>query len=282
MAPAPFFSKRFLFLTPAGQSIPLSSTSPKHMALAPDGIHLAVTNNGNGREAIDLINLRTGRLVASVIIKKAWLGLAFAKRNPFLYASGGNDDIIIRYRLSGDTLLNKDTLTLGRPWPAEKISPTGLTLDETHDRLYVVTKENNTLYICDTRTMTVSTKIALSAEAYTAILNPKRPELYISAWGGQKIWILNTTSNTLQDSVTTGDHPTDMAITANGRWLFVANASSNTVSVIDLPARKLTESLQTALSPDAPIGSTTNSVCLSPDGKTLYIANADNNYLAVF
>ena len=160
-------------LTPAGQSIPLSSDLPLNMAFSPDGVHLAITNNGNGRQTIDIINLKRRRLMASVPIHASWLGLAFAKNHPYLYVSGGNDDIIIRYRLIRDTLISKDTITLGRPWPLDKISPTGLTLDEAHDRLYVVTKENNTLYICDTRTMTVTKKVPLSAEAYTALLNPK-------------------------------------------------------------------------------------------------------------
>ncbi len=42
------------------------------------------------------------------------------------------------------------------------------------------------------------------------------------------------------------------------------------------------ETLNAALYPNAPSGSTTNSVALSSDEKTLYIANADNNCLAVF
>jgi hypothetical protein len=42
------------------------------------------------------------------------------------------------------------------------------------------------------------------------------------------------------------------------------------------------ETLNAALYPHAPNGSTTNSVALSSDEKTLYIANADNNCLAVF
>jgi YVTN family beta-propeller protein len=269
-------------LTPAGQSIPLSSDLPLNMAFSPDGIHLAITNNGNGRQTIDLINLKQHRLVASITIKKSWLGLAFAKSHPYLYVSGGNDDIIIRYQLTRDTLINKDTITLGRPWPKEKISPAGLALDEAHNRLYVVTKENNTLYICDTRSMSVITKIQLSAEAYTCLLNPKHSELYITAWGGRKIWIYDTDHNTLKDSINTDDHPNDIAISSDGRWLYVANANSNTVSIIDAPARTVVETLHTALSSDAPIGSTTNSVCLASDEKTLYIANADNNYLAVF
>jgi len=269
-------------LTPAGQSIPLSSDLPLNMAFSPDGIHLAVTNNGNGRQTIDIINLKRRRLTASVPIHASWLGLAFAKSHPYLYVSGGNDDIIIRYQLTRDSLVAKDSITLGRPWPLDKISPTGLTLDEAGGRLYVVTKENNALYICDTRTMTVTKKVPLGAEAYTVLLNPKSPILYISAWGGRKIWVFNTESQTLTDSIATDDHPNDMAISTDGRWLFVANANSNSVSVINTQANNLVETLHTALAPDAPIGSTTNSVCLSSDEKTLYIANADNNYLAVF
>jgi YVTN family beta-propeller protein len=269
-------------LTPAGQSIPLSSDLPLNMAFSPDGVHLAVTNNGNGRQTIDIINLKRRRLMASVPIHASWLGVAFSKTRPYLYVSGGNDDIIVRYQLTRDTLISKDTIALGRPWPLDKISPTGLTLDEWHDRLYVVTKENNTLYICDTRTMTMTKKVPLSAEAYTVLLNPKSSDLYISAWGGRKVWIFDTERQSITDSIATDDHPNDMAISANGRWLYVANANSNSVSIIDTRTKNLVETLHTALTPDAPIGSTTNSVCLSPDEKMLYIANADNNYLAVF
>jgi sugar lactone lactonase YvrE len=42
------------------------------------------------------------------------------------------------------------------------------------------------------------------------------------------------------------------------------------------------ETLNAALFPDAPPGSTSNGLALSVDEKTLYVANADNNCLAVF
>ena len=267
-------------LSPAGKSIPLSSDLPLNMAIAPDGIHAAVTNNGNGHPTIDLINLQEQKLVATINVNDAWLGLAFSKN--YLYASGGNDNMITRYQFTGKNLINKDTLVLGQPWPKDKISPTGLTLDAKRELLYVVTKENNSLYVCDTKTMKVLNRVALSAEAYTCALNPVKRELYISAWGGHKVWIYDTQKNVLKDSVNTGEHPTDLVVDAKGKWLYVANASSNSVSVINLNTREVAETLHTALSPDAPVGSATNSVALSADGKTLYIANADNNYLAEF
>ena len=270
------------WLTPAGSSIPLSADLPLNVALAPDGYHAAVTNNGNGTQTIDLIDLRQQRVTASVKIAKSWLGLAFSRKHPWLFVSGGNDDWIIRYTLAGDTLLARDTLILGKPWPHEKISPTGLTVDDKRNRLYVVTKEDDALYTFDLLSGKRISRTPLGAEAYTCLLSPSGEQLYISAWGGRKIWIYDTRQERLQDSVATDDHPTDMVLDRKGRFLFVANANSNSVSVIDLPALKVIETLRTALSPDAPIGSTTNSLALDPHTHSLYIANADNNYLAVF
>ncbi len=79
-----------------------------------------------------------------------------------------------------------------------------------------------------------------------------------------------------------GDNPNEICLTKNGQYLFVSNANDNSVSVIDTREGKTVETLNAALYPDAPSGSTSNAVALSADEKTLYIANADNNCLAVF
>src|SRR5262249_29062781 len=63
--------------------------------------------------------------------------------------------------------------------------------------------------------------------------------------------------------------------------LFVACASTNSVSVLDTKRGHLIESISTALFPKAPEGSTPDALALSPDGETLFVANADNNCIAV-
>ncbi len=134
----------------------------------------------------------------------------------------------------------------------------------------------------DLLTKKLLSRTQLSAEAYTCLLSPSAQRLYISAWGGRKIWIYDTQRQTLLDSVATEDHPNDMALDRKGRFLYVANANTNSVSIIDLKTNTVVETLHTALAPNAPIGSTTNSVALDEKTHSLYIANADNNYLAVF
>ncbi|OYX96139.1 MAG: hypothetical protein B7Y76_09090, partial [Sphingobacteriia bacterium 35-40-5] len=74
----------------------------------------------------------------------------------------------------------------------------------------------------------------------------------------------------------------EMFLTRNGDYLYVANSDDNSVSIINTKTKTVVQTLNAALYPDSPSGSTSNGLALSEDEKTLYIANADNNSLAVF
>lgn len=267
-------------LTPAGESLPLGDL-PLNIAMDKTGKLIAVTNNGQSTQTVELIDPVKKRVLDTVVMGKSWLGLAFSDDGKFLYASGGNDNWIVRFSVKNKKLQPVDTLVLGKPWP-EKISVAGIALDDARNTLYAVTKENNALYIIDTKTRKTIWRLPLGGEGYTCLLSPDRKELYVSCWACRKILILDTRKREFTGTIHVGSHPNDMCITENGKFLYVANADDNTVSVIDLKTRKVIEVLNAALFPNAPAGSTTNSVALDADGKTLYIANADNNCLAVF
>lgn len=267
-------------LSPAGSSLQLGDL-PLNIAVSPSKKYIAVTNNGQSVQSLQLIDVKTEKVLHSEVIPKSWLGLTFSSDNKYLYASGGNDNWILQYAVTDNKLVLKDSIILGKKWPV-KISPAGITIDDSRQLLYIVTKEDNALYIVDLNTKKTVQKIQLSAEAYTCLLSPDKKELYISLWGGDKILFFDTDKRQFTDSVAVGDNPNDICLTKKGRYLFVANANDNTVSVLDVKQRKVLETLNSALYPDAPNGSTTNGVALSNDEKTLYIANADNNCLAVF
>ena len=80
---------------------------------------------------------------------------------------------------------------------------------------------------------------------------------------------------------TTEEHPNEMLLAHGGKFLFVANANRNTVTVIDTEAGKAIETIGTAIDPKAPPGSTPNSLALSPDESLLFVSNANTNNLAV-
>jgi DNA-binding beta-propeller fold protein YncE len=267
-------------LTPAGHGFSLGDL-PLNIAVSPSGTRVAVTNNGQSTQTIQLIDVAKELVLDSVVIPKSWLGLKFSGDGKFLYASGGNDNRILKYSLSRDKLVLADSILLGKKWP-EKISPAGLDIDDKRQLLYVVTKEDNSLYIVDLAARSVIERIGLGGEAYTCQLSDNRKDLYITCWGCDKVLIFNTDKRSFTGEISVGDNPNDMVLTKNGRFLFVANANDNSVSVIDIRERKVLETLNAALYADAPSGSTSNALALSADEKTLYIANADNNCLAVF
>lgn len=267
-------------ITPVGKSLPLGDL-PLNIAVSSSEKLIAVTNNGQSDQSVFLVDAVNDRILDTIEIGKSWLGLAFARDDHSLFASGGNDNWIIKFDIAGKKLKPGDTIRLGKPWP-EKISPAGLAYDDHKKRMYVVTRGNNSLYIIDVPHKNVIKRFDLGGEGYTCILSENHKILYISCWGCDRVLMFDIPAQHFKASVSVGSHPNDMCLSKEGKYLFVANANDNTISVIDLRKNEVIEVLDAALYPDSPSGSTTNSVSLSKDDKTLYIANADNNCLAVF
>jgi YVTN family beta-propeller protein len=268
-------------LSPAGRSLSLGDL-PLNIQISASQKLMAVTNNGQSKQSIQLIDPQSEKILHDQPIKKAWYGLKFSADEKKLYASGANDNIILIYPIIKKMLGKADTIVLGKAWPIEKIGPTGIEVDDAGKRLYAVTKENNSLYIFDLTTNKLVNKVNLGSEAYDCLLSPDKTKLYISLWGADKLAIYDIKAQKITSEILTENHPNEIIQNRTGKYLFVANASDNSVSVIDAKARKVIEVISTALYPTRLSGSTTNGLALSEDEKTLYVANADNNCLAVF
>ncbi|RIV23855.1 hypothetical protein DYU11_12890 [Fibrisoma montanum] len=267
-------------LTPAGRSFEVGDL-PLNIAVSKSGKLMAVTNNGQGTQSIQLIDARAEKVIDKVVIPKSFYGLRFSGDEKFLFASGGNDNWILKYAVNNNRLVLADSLILGKKM-TEKISPVGIEVDDARNRLYVVTKESKALHVIDLATKAVVHKQDLGHEAYTCVLSPDRKELYISLWGGRQVAVYDPQARKLTHTIPVTYNPNELILNKKGTFLFVANAGDNSVSIIDTKAKKVIEVLDAALYPNSPVGSVTNGLALSSNEKQLYIANADNNCLAVF
>jgi len=267
-------------LSPAGTSLPLGDL-PLNMAVSSSKKYIAVTNNGQSKQYIQLIDVQKQKVLDNILVAKSWLGIAFTKDEKTLYVSGGNDNWILQYQIKNEKLQLKDSIKLGEKWPT-RVSPAGLCIDDVANKLYVVTKDNNSVYTIDLKTKSILNKIDLPAEAYTCVLSNNRKTLYISCWGASKLLLMDIATQKITNQIEVGSHPNDFIINKANSILYVANGEDNSVSIIDLKLNKVIETLNTALYPNAPTGSATNGLALSDDEKTLYIANADNNCLSVY
>ncbi|MFV0604825.1 MAG: bifunctional YncE family protein/alkaline phosphatase family protein [Niabella sp.] len=268
-------------LTPAGNNIQLGDL-PLNLVISHNKKYAVVTNNGQSTQSLQLIDVKKQKVIDTKEIAKSWYGLAFSKDDKWIYASGGHDNKVIRYAVKKKKLVEKDTFVLGKKWP-NAIGVAGLAVDDVlHQRLFVVTKEDNSLYVFDLSSKKILQMLNLGYENYTCLLSKNREQLYISSWGGKKILVYDISLQKITNEINVGSHPNEMCLTDNGQFLYVANADDNSVSVINTETNKVIETLNAALYPNAPTGSTSNGVALSSDDKTLYIANADNNCLAVY
>lgn len=267
-------------LSPVGASMPLGDL-PLNLEVSPSSKYMAVTNNGQGVQTIELIDLKSRKKIDSVVVKRSWYGLAFSPDEKSLYVSGGHNNNILRYELLNNKLKLADSITLGKPWP-ERIGPAGITLDDKRQKMYVVTREDKSLYSINLITGKVEQTFGMDAEGYASKMSKDKRELFISCWGCDKILIFDLDRNTWKTPIAVGDNPNEIMLTPDGKFLYVCNANDNSVSVIDLKERRVIENLDAALFPNSPSGSTTNSLAYDASKKILYIANADNNCVAVF
>ena len=163
-------------LSPAGKSLPLGDF-PLNIAVSSSKKYMAITNNGQSKQSIQLINVATNKVVDNISIGKSWLGIAFSKDEKNLYASGGNDNWILKYDIKNEKLILVDSIKLGNKWPT-KISPAGICINDQKNILYVVTKDDSCLYEINLSNKKIIKKTLLPAEAYTFPYGEMKNYLY--------------------------------------------------------------------------------------------------------
>jgi len=82
--------------------------------------------------------------------------------------------------------------------------------------------------------------------------------------------------------IATGLHACAMAASPNGRWLVVANAGSDTLSVIDIRTDQVVETVSARQNPSDLFGAQPNALAFDKSGGKLFVCNGTQNAVAVF
>ncbi len=73
-------------LSPAGRALPLGDL-PLNMQISASGRLMAITNNGESTQSIQLVDPKTEKQLDEKVVGKAWYGLAFSSDEKTLYAA---------------------------------------------------------------------------------------------------------------------------------------------------------------------------------------------------
>jgi len=286
-------------ITPAGQQVQLPGDMVMKIIVSPDGKTVFANTAGWHDHSVNVVDSQTGKVEESVNVGKVWTGMAMNPATGAIFVSGGgtptqqflaaaktrgltqemiealrlpvlrlqrdNGKLALRPSLAINGLEEKDRFVAGVTYAAD-------------GSLYVVNTQNDTVYGLSGADFKTQVAAKVGYRPYAAALAPNGKQLAVSNWGDESVSLLD--AKTLKETarVKVGSHPNDLAFAKDGR-LFVANAGSNSVSVIR--GGRLVETIKTSFDPKALVGSTPAALAITNDGKRLYVANADNNDIAV-
>src|SRR5262249_45743899 len=151
------------------------------------------------------------------------------------------------------------------------------------------------------------TRVPTGAFPYTTAIANDGLKVYVSNWGGRlpapndatdgsnpvavdpetgianngTISVFDTASQKVVKAIEVGLHPSAMALSPDGKRLYVANSNSDSISVIDTTKDTVESEIDVRLEKSDPLGSIPNAIAVSGNGDTLYVANAGNNAIAV-
>jgi len=303
-------------LNPVGRQVELGDF-PVNIAVHPQGRYAAVLHAGYSDHEIRLVDIAEGRVVGRYPIKEAFYGLAFSKDGKLLVCSGAGEELIHVFTFKDGQLSNHNRVKLWEP--KKKAVPAGLAINKNGTQVFSADVWGNSVAgvslfgAPNTFEILMNTNVgrvesapikpsadfdtaaaqkreqaalferdAAGAFPYACALDEGRHRLYVSLWAEASVAVIDLNTRKIVAHFPTEEHPCEMVLTRSGKYLFVANASRNTVTLLDTMSGKPVELISAALYPQSPPGSTPNSLALSPDEQTLFVANADNNTVAVF
>jgi len=304
-------------LRPVGTQIEVDDF-PVNIALSPDGKYAAILHCGYSQHEAVIVDLAAQKVVDRADLGEAFYGITFTRDGRKLYCSGASTELVYSFDFAQGKLGERQNIRLR---PAQEVGvPTGLAIDAAGKTLFAadmwssrasrITLGNKTVEDIELASnavpvMTVTAKPAEDFDTaaakkraraiamadrnnmdglfpYACVLDAKRDRLYVSLWGAASVAVVDLKTGAAVDHWSTGSHPCEMALSKDGKELFVANANDNTVTVLDTETGRTSETLWATLFPNSPPGATPNSLALTPDEKTLFVANANINAIAVF
>lgn len=289
------------YLLPTGQVVRPIGTHievndrPLGMTLSPDGRVAAVVTASNfAPRALHLIDVAGEKLIQSLPIADSFTGVAFNQAGDTLYIGGGSSHAILIFK--------------GPQWketgriPLPDAAPSGIALSEDGAFLYAA---------CNLKHAVARVKLAdgsveyWNAGTYPYTVALAQGRLFVSNWGGRRprandttdgvhpvvvdprtgipstgtVTVFEAATGKAISEIDVGLHPSAMA--THGGKLYVANANSDTVSVVDIAKAVKERTIAVPLYRKAPLGSAPNALAVHPAGHTLFVANAANNAVAV-
>ncbi len=240
----------------------------------------------------------------------SYTGLTFSPDGTRFYLSNVNGDIKV-FGVNPDGQVQglfSIALPAANAPRREQEIPAGLAVSRDGRRLYVALNLSNRLAEIDAANGKVLHLWDVGVAPYDVVLT--KDKAYVSNWGGRlpdensltgpagqgtrvrvdpvrhianegSISVIHLSQDISESQIPVGLHSSAMVLSPNGRYVVVANAGSDTLSVIDTRTDTVVETIWVKPSPADLFGASPNALVFNPKGDTLYVANGTQNAVAV-
>ena len=293
-------------IDPAGETISFPGR-PVDLALNNSGTVLAVKNN----TSIIFMNADKHNVIQTLKLPAgghSFTGITWSSDDQKVWTTDSKG--YLRSAKSTNGAFNwDDAILLPGPNTSDKTGsyPGGLTIDDQSGYAYVALSLNNTLGIVNLKTKQLEFQIPVGIAPYTVLVH--NGKAYVSNWGGRQplsgdktgpsggsnvvvdsktgiassgtVSVIDLTRKKVIKEIDVHLHPSGMVFSPDKMQIYLANANSDLISVINTRTNTVIKDLSSKPMAELPFGSAPNSVTVSPDGKTLFAANGGNNHIAV-
>lgn len=293
-------------LRPAGDSLQFGGR-PLDMALSPDGRTLYVKDN----RGIVVVDVETWKVRQELPVARggsSMQGIAVSPDGKRVYLSNAASQLLEAVLQADDRLQWDRRIDMPPPSVGGESYPCGIALSAGGDTAYVALSRNNSLAVVDLREGKVVTEIPVGVAPFAVKLSADGRRAYVSNWGGRHpkegektaktsgtpalvdsrgvaasgtVSVVDLQTKAVVGEIEVGLQPGGLALDEGHKRLYVANANSDTVSVVDISSLQVVETISVRPDRSLPFGSMPNALAITPDGNTLFVANGGNNAIAV-
>jgi len=238
----------------------------------------------------------------------SYTGLVFSPNGKRIYLSNVNGSIKV-FSVEGSKVKPEGTWKLPKKASSKRSAeiPAGLAVSKDGKRLYVCGSLSNQLHELDTATGKVLRSIPVGMIPYQVVL--RNGTAYVSNRAGRRpekgdsvetsgqgvdvrvegklflprgtVGVVDLKAGKMIKEIAVGKQPGAMALSPNGKYLVVANADSDTLSVIDLQRLEVVASPSVRWKIDDPFGASPTALCFL-EGDLLAVCLGTQNALAIF